>query len=136
MIPSLPTLLLLCAVVAVATAPPIIGILLTTPQGFRLKASLYIIVFVLTMFGLICHFLEEVFILDASTAAAFAIPVSQLLSAIVAGHAVFLPWKKRIYAALISLCGFIIGSVSIYAAACWLSLPLLPVGGDGNSPIL
>ena len=136
MIPSLPTLLFLCAVVAVATAPPIIGILLTTPRGFRLKASLYIIVFVLTMSGLICHFLEEVFILDASTAAACAIPVSQLLSAIVAGHAIFLPWKKRIYAALISLCGFIIGSVAIYAASYWYSLPLLPVGGNGGSPVL
>ncbi|MBQ3241203.1 MAG: hypothetical protein IJB00_08495 [Akkermansia sp.] len=101
-------------------------------QGFKLKVSLYIIVFVLTMSGLICHFLEEVFILDASTAAACAIPVSQLLSAIVAVHAVFLPWKKRVYAALISLCGFIIGSVAIYAASYWYSLPLLPVRGGGG----
>ncbi len=79
MLPSLPTLLFLCAVVAVAIAPPIIGILLPTPRGFRLKASLYIIVFVLTMSGLICHFLEEMFILNASTAAAFAASSSAAL---------------------------------------------------------
>ncbi len=125
MIPSLPSLLLLCAVLAVATVPPIIGILLTTPQGFRLKAGLYIIVFMLTMSGLTCHFLEEVFILDASTAAACAIPVCQLLAVIVAGNAAYLPWKKRMDAVLISLSGFIICSLVIYTAAFLFSLPLI-----------
>lgn len=127
MTPDLPILLVLCSVVTLVAAPPLGGVLLTTPRGLRLKASLYIIVFILVMFGLLCHFLEEVFILDASTAAACAIPVCQLLVVIVAGHAVFLPWKKRIYAALISLSCFIIGSIVIYTAAFWFSLPLIVI---------
>lgn len=125
MTPDLTIQLVLCTVVTLVAAPPLSGVLLTTPRGLRLKASLYVIVFMLSISGLICHFLEEVFILDASIAAACAIPVCQLLSVIVAGNAVYLPWKKRVYAALISLCGFIIGRLVIYTAAIWFSLPLI-----------
>lgn len=81
--------------------------------------------FMLAMTGLTGHFLEEVFMLDAPTSAAFTIPVSQLLSTAVAGHAVFLPLKKRLLAALISLCCFIISSLIIYTVALWFSSPFL-----------
>lgn len=121
----MPFSLILFPAIAVIAAPPLIGLLLTTPRGSRQKASLYALMFMLAMTGLTGHFLEEVFMLDAPTCAAFTIPVSQLLSTAVAGHAVFLPLKKRLLAALISLCCFIISSLIIYTVALCFSSPFL-----------